>query len=324
MIVNFSSNNTIGTYSVDAQFTGTSTGSPNTWYWDFGDGNNSALQNPYHQYSGIGNYDVKLKATNTSSGAYNWSNKTAYISVTGLQTPVASFTMSLTNSYIPMTVTFTDTSTNSPSAWNWSFGDGNYSEVRNPVFTYNVPGTYTVNLTASNVIGSNTSTFKYLIATAIPMAPQANFTWSNTLDVGLPVTVQFIDISTQSPLSWYWSDFGDGSGQTSLLQNPTHVYISGGTYPVTLHVTNVNGTPSSITKNVYVRPSPSGSIVTDTSYIGDYIIQTIRGNTLSDSGYIYWTVPKNVSSVDYLVIGGGARVLMEANLMLLVCQEHHS
>jgi PKD repeat protein len=302
MVVTFSSNNVLGSYFVNAQFTASSTGSPNTWYWDFGDGNTSTIQNAAHNYTAVGNYNVNLRATNTSSGAFNWTNKTAYISVTGLQAPLASFTMSLTNSYIPMTVSFTDTSTNSPNAWNWSFGDGNYSISQNPTFVYNVPGTYTVNLTASNIIGSNTSTFSYLIATAVPLAPQANFTWSNTVGVpSLPVTVQFTDLSTQSPTSWYWSDFGDGSGQTSLIQNPTHTYSTVGAYPVTLHVTNINGTPSQITKYVQISTTTGG--VTDT-------ITTLGGNTietLSGGGGFAWTCPSGVYSINsLLVMGGGA------------------
>jgi PKD repeat protein len=300
MVVTFSSNNTIGSDHVDAQFTASSTGSPNTWYWDLGDGNTSTLQNPFHQYTGIGNYDVAAKATNTSSGAYSWTNKTGYISVTGLQTPVASFSMSLTNSYVPMTVTFTDTSTNTPSSWLWNFGDGNTSVSQNPVFVYNVPGTYEVNLTATNVIGSNTSTFKYLIATAVPLAPQANFSWSNIQGIILPVTVQFTDLSSQSPTSWYWSDFGDGSGQTSLLQNPTHVYNSVGAFPVTLSVTNINGTPSQITKYVQITSTTGG--VTDTiTTVGSTTVETLSGN----GGYA-WTCPSGVYSVNTLLIGGGA------------------
>jgi len=39
--------------------------------------------------------------------------------------PLANFTADVTDGCKPLTVNFTDTSTNSPTAWNWSFGDGN-------------------------------------------------------------------------------------------------------------------------------------------------------------------------------------------------------
>lgn len=49
-----------------------------------------------------------------------------------------------------------------------------------------------------------------------------------------PLTVAFTDLSTGGPSTWLW-DFGDGD--TSALQNPTHVYTSRGLYDVTLTVT---------------------------------------------------------------------------------------
>ena len=51
-------------------------------------------------------------------------------------------------------------------------------------------------------------------------------------------TVFFTDSSSNTPTSWHWN-FGDGS--TSTLQNPTHLYTSGGTFSVQLIVCNVNG-----------------------------------------------------------------------------------
>jgi len=50
---------------------------------------------------------------------------------------------------------------------------------------------------------------------------------------GLPLTVKFTDKSTGEIISWLW-DFGDG--QTSTLQNPSHVYQNVGTYTVSLTV----------------------------------------------------------------------------------------
>jgi PKD repeat protein len=55
-------------------------------------------------------------------------------------------------------VTFTDTSTGSPTSWAWSFGDGGTSTSRNPVHSYTAAGTYTVSLTATNGNGSTTAT----------------------------------------------------------------------------------------------------------------------------------------------------------------------
>ncbi|MEA3215395.1 MAG: hypothetical protein QOJ19_1551, partial [Acidimicrobiia bacterium] len=46
------------------QFTDQSTGSPNKWHWDFGDGNISAAQSPTHTYARAGQFTVALVASN--------------------------------------------------------------------------------------------------------------------------------------------------------------------------------------------------------------------------------------------------------------------
>ncbi len=43
-----------------------STGLPDVWTWDFGDGANSTEQNPMHIYSVAGNYTVMLTASNVN------------------------------------------------------------------------------------------------------------------------------------------------------------------------------------------------------------------------------------------------------------------
>ena len=77
--------------------------------------------------------------------------------------PVTDFTSHLTSGTAPLAVFFRDISTNYPSSWNWSFGDGtllNYSGLvpLNPIHTYYGYGTYTVSLTTTNAMGSNTTT----------------------------------------------------------------------------------------------------------------------------------------------------------------------
>ena len=58
---------------------------------------------------------------------------------------------------LPLTVTFTDGSTSTPTSWLWDFGDGDSTNatVQNPVHTFGSVGTYYVNLTATNDGGSD-------------------------------------------------------------------------------------------------------------------------------------------------------------------------
>jgi len=74
----------------------------------------------------------------------------------GNHAPVANFTATPTSGSAPLTVNFTDQSTNTPTSWQWDFGDGNTSTVKNPTHTYNNAGSYTVLLTVTNSNGSDT------------------------------------------------------------------------------------------------------------------------------------------------------------------------
>lgn len=70
-----------------------------------------------------------------------------------------------------------------------------------------------------------------------------------------PLDVQFTDLSTGDPSAWDW-DFGDGG--TSILQNPSHTYLSPGLYTVSLTAT-FDGGPLNETKVQYVEvlaPAP--------------------------------------------------------------------
>jgi PKD repeat protein len=78
-VANFSGNPTSGTAPLTVYFTDTSTGSPTSWSWTFGDGGTSTAQNPSHTYTSVGSKTVSLTATN----AYGSDNetKTNYITV---------------------------------------------------------------------------------------------------------------------------------------------------------------------------------------------------------------------------------------------------
>ena len=149
---------TSGTAPLTVSFTDQSTGNPTSWSWDFGDGSTSTEQNPTHTYNAAGTYTVKLTASNSCGS--DTETKVDYITVneSSCDAPVADFTGSPTSGEAPLTVTFTDQSTNNPTSWSWDFGDGGTSTEQNPVHTYNSAGTYTVKLTATNDCGSDTET----------------------------------------------------------------------------------------------------------------------------------------------------------------------
>jgi len=98
---------------------------------------------------------------NIATGGYH---SLAIVPHTG---PVTDFTANVTSGVAPLTVQFTDTTTDDPTSWLWTFGDSATSTDQNPVHTYTVPGIYNVSLTVSNSAGSDTETkLNYITVTA--------------------------------------------------------------------------------------------------------------------------------------------------------------
>ncbi|MFH2054851.1 MAG: PKD domain-containing protein, partial [bacterium] len=84
--------------------------------------------------------------------------------------PVANFSGTPTSGSYPLAVAFTDLSTNNPTSWSWTFGDGGTSTAQNPSHTYTAAGTYTVSLTATNAFGSDGETKTGYITVTAPSA----------------------------------------------------------------------------------------------------------------------------------------------------------
>lgn len=110
---------------------------------------------------------------------------------------VANFTFTVTSGSIgvaPFTVAFTDTSTGSPNAWRWNFGDGYHSTAKNPTHTFTANGLPTVRLTAfiqtasSVVNGAFVSGRKKTGTGGNPTAAFNNFTAASWATVSLPST----------------------------------------------------------------------------------------------------------------------------------------
>lgn len=205
---------------------------------DFGDRSPaSSTANVVHTYATPGVYKANLTVANEVSS----DSMVQTITVIQATPPSADFTSNCTEGPRPLSIAFMDTSTGLPESWSWDFGDGNTSADQNPVHVYSNDGVYPVKLTVANSKGSN-STLKTNYITVSTKPPLSDFR-SNITSGNIPLTVQFTDTSTGSPVSWNW-DFGDGTSSTE--QNPTHTYFSAGTYNVTLVVSKANGSTSKI------------------------------------------------------------------------------
>ena len=177
-------------------------------------------------------------------------------------TPTANFTYSAS----ALTVSFTDTSTDSGGTIGshaWTFGDGRTSSATNPTHTYAASGTYSVTETVTDSSnGSTSSKTSAVTVSASGGTPTANFTYTISR-----LTVNFTDTSTDSGGSIGMHSWNFDDGSTSTAANPSHTYANAGTYSVSETVyDSVNNRSSTKTVSITVTASASSQLIVNGSF----------------------------------------------------------
>jgi PKD repeat protein len=230
------------------------------WLWNFGDPasgvlNTSTVQNPEHLFTSVGLFEIQLIVT-SSSGCID----TLISPLLIRSLPPVDFTVS--NNCVNALVSFTPNAAvmnfGAIDSWLWDFGDGNTSTLQNPTHVYMASGTYNVTLNVTDTNGCTNYATKILTILAIPGAA-----FNYTFPACVQSAISFTDLSQTNGggaiVSWQWN-FGDttsGTGNTSTLQNPVHIFNIPGTYQVMLTVLNATGCSSSITMSITVNQKPT-------------------------------------------------------------------
>jgi len=197
----------------------------NNLFWDFGDMNTSNETNPTNQYDEDGTYLVQL----TAFGDCDTITISEIVEINSL--PSAGFSFDSSGDCAPITVQFTNESTENATNFLWMFEGGlpALSSMENPTVSYANTGTFEVSLIVSNNIGSDTLTQSNIIQ--VQDIPIVDFSF---LVNGLTVDFTNLVQNFSGDLSW---DFGDNSPLNNEA-NPTHLFPNAGTFLVTLTATN--------------------------------------------------------------------------------------
>ncbi|MDG2332085.1 MAG: PKD domain-containing protein [Flavobacteriales bacterium] len=255
----------VGGPACSANFTGTqdtsgyydflnlSSGTGLSYYWDFGDGTNSSLESPTHNYTANGTYSVCLTVWN-SSGCADTLCDNVVVSTLGSGSPCeASFvgaqdTLGIYNFW-------SLSSGASPLFYYWDFGDGANSSLENPSHNYAAAGTYLVCLMVWNSGGCADTLCDSVVVGGSGWVPpcEADFIWFP--DTSSNMVYLWNLSSGSSGVSCFW-DFGDGN--TSNLTFPSHTYAVNGAYLVCLTVVDSVGCVSTYCDSVSVPLKSSG------------------------------------------------------------------
>jgi carboxypeptidase T len=207
----------------------------------------------------LGQHTVYLQSQDTDD---NWGPVYAkFIEVT---TPNAAPTASFTYACDVQGVCAFDAAGSSDSdgsiaSYHWDFGESNQSELAAPSHQYTAIGDYTVTLTVTDNLGKSATSSQTVAVEMINIAPQALFNIScENLTCSFDGSISSDE--TGEINSYQWS-FGDGSSASGA--QATHIYADGGTYNISLVVTDeydLSGSQSTSLTVTTAKSKSSGSL----------------------------------------------------------------
>ncbi|MBU0765537.1 MAG: PKD domain-containing protein [Bacteroidetes bacterium] len=299
----FSADDTVVCPGSTVHFTDMSLNSPVAWAWTFQGSTpaTSSMQNPAVIYGTPGTYNVTLLVANSfGSDAVTYYG---YITVT--QLPEIDF--SVVNESPPGAGNGAATAivTNGISPYSFYWNNGETTQTINNL----AAGSYTLTVIDDN---SCNSTGTAVIGSEMPV-PVANFSVSDhTICAG--TTVQYSDLSTNSPSYWFWT-FEGGTPASATEQNPSVLYTYGGSFDVQLITGNAYGSDTSLVNGLLdVSQLQLTFDVTDETYPGAYdgMITVLPAGGFGP--YIYnWNTGAGTQTIDSLTAGLYSVVVIDAN-----------
>jgi len=257
-------------------FNNTSTGLPDTYEWDFGDGTFGYEAEPesHGYYTGDENTDYTIWLYLENQCGRDTANYTITVwpnTITGF------FNTNVLEGCEPLIVEFTDHSDGATQI-SYYLGDGyGGTSDDNPIQTY-AAGQYTIYQYADNGCSYDTTS----ITITVYDAPDIDFT-TNVPTSCTHNSIQFIP-EQDDAIELYW-DFGDGN--TSGLSNPTHEYEEGGNYIVSLTGLSDNGCTTTVQHPINIVPGPQASFSVP-DVVGCSPFQVCFSNTTTAGNFYTW------------------------------------
>lgn len=216
------------------------------WNWSFGDATTSVLQNPIKKYTTAGTYNVKLTVTNAVGCSVDTT-----IPVNIFPVPVANFNVSPI--CIFDSITINDASTGNITSYNWNFGNGNTSNLKNNKINYTNSGSIPISLIVVTDKGCRDTTTKNITVNPLPIITAANDTTicpnTNAL------------LSASGAVSYRWTP--GGVLNDSTIRNPMATVSAPTKFIVT--GTDANGCKNKDSMSVSLFPQPVMNAGIDTS-----------------------------------------------------------
>lgn len=219
-----------------------------SWNWDFGNGDDSDLQNPSYEFSDPGNKEVTLIVEDNNECKDTVTKVVSYFPVPQLIVVEPSSFLGC----LPAKIFFNNLSTPIDTTYDifWDFGDLSSSTEISPTHEYLESGTYSVSVDIISPLGCETSR-EFPNWIRILDGPVADFSFSPDEPSAINQTVRFTDLSIDAG-AWQWNFGGVGN---AFVKNPTFTFPDTGIYNVLLTAFHpVTQCPDTISQLIDIRP----------------------------------------------------------------------
>ncbi len=248
------------------------TGDVITYSWNWGDGTaaGTGASPTAHTYLTAGNYTITLTTTDGWGKSASTTRAVSLSEPAGNTAPHVEFTSSCT-SFTVCQMNSAGTVDNEGDAlkYSWSWGDGTApTTTATPAHTFNLPGTYSVVLTVTDVWGKATTVTQNVTTLAepasnnAPTAVIASGTCTTFTTCAMSATGSSDpDTAAGDGIRNYQWSWGDDSADTlGTSAGQSHVYNTAGTYTVTLRVIDKWGhTSAPVTQSVSTQTETAGN-----------------------------------------------------------------
>ncbi len=239
-----------------------------SYTFNFGDGTTvgpQAATQGNHTYAAGGNYTVKVTVTD---GAGVSSSTTQTVAV---GSPKAVLTVIPNSGGAPLNVTADASGSTDPigiSSYTFNFGDGTVVGPQagpTATHTYTATGPYTVTVTVADSAGGSASAIAS-VTVAAPPTPALTVTPVSGPAPLLVTADASASTAGTSPIASFKFDFGDGTTiGPQAAPTASHVYSTGGSYSVTVTVTDTLGVSATATAGVIVVAPPTAALIVSPS-----------------------------------------------------------
>jgi PKD repeat protein len=256
--------------------------------WDFGDGNSSLDNSPFHTFDSAGVYEVSL----TGYSVFNNCPTTVTSEVEVIANPVASFTPSAINGCSPLRINFANNSTgNTGLRYQWTWGDGSSaSNEESPTHTFEEPGNYSVQLIAFDDFSCFSDTT--VVNIFVYDDPISAFTFEQKRYCLGYEEVELIN-SSRDAVRYEWQF----QGQNSDMENPVFTPTQFGSFDIELIVENTFGCRDTSVRSIDILPSPQAAFSPDKTE-GCEDLRVTFSNNSENADLFEWSFGNGNTSTD--------------------------